>query len=201
MYILVRIIIFLVSLLLLVFVLGKQSNSKSRKPIRGIMAVVLATTVVILFSIYPVEDLFVSFSSPNKVFNYTGRGNVEHIIEGRNSSMVFGRLSNGELVYYVIPKDNGKWKIGSLEDLKMCQAITPYKGLSIIVYKYKKTEDYYIIIKDDDNTPKTIVNNYGELFFREKVGLVEGINTYFSYYYGFSSEAFIVIDGTQIRIP
>ena len=31
--------------------------------------------------------------------------------------------------------------------------------------------------------------------------IVEGINTYFSYYYGFSSEAFIVIDGTQIRIP
>ena len=87
MYILVRIIIFLVSLLLLVFVLGKQSNSKSRKPIRGIMAVVLATTVVILFSIYPVEDLFVSFyydADSKRIFQMAAHGEA-YVLDSSSS--------------------------------------------------------------------------------------------------------------------
>lgn len=197
---LVRLVIMAVILTCLVLVSKRVGVDKPARVKRIALSTVLALIVGMLTTVYPIEDAIISFSSPKDVFKYTMRGTVEHIIDGQSSSMVFGRRSGEKIQYHVIPKSNGKWKIGSITDLKVYHMQIPFPWLSITVERFKNTDDYYITVLDTSSVEKTITDRNGTAYYKGYQDIESGSCLYHAYVYCFDMDYYILVDGEKIQI-
>ena len=164
------------------------------------MTVILDLIVGVLLMVYPIEDVFISFDSIDAVFGYTSRGVVEHTIDGRNSTMAFGRREGSNVVYYVLPKDSKGWKIGSAKDLNVYHMQIPYKGLSIIVERFRDTDDYYVTIFDTSNEEKTIVDKNGTIYYKGYYDAGAGTCLYHAYVNRFDLDYYKIVNGRTIEM-
>lgn len=201
MYGLIRIIILLVILLSTGSIIHKRFGRNKKTEIKVlILTVILDLIVGVLLMVYPIEDVFISFDSIDAVFGYTSRGVVEHTIDGKNSTMAFGRREGSNVVYYVLPKDSKGWKIGSAKDLNVYHMQIPYKGLSIIVERFRDTDDYYVTIFDTSNEEKTIVDKNGTIYYKGYYDAGAGTCLYHAYVNRFDLDYYIIVNGRTIEM-
>lgn len=120
--------------------------------------VVIVSAVLVYMSTawLPVENLFVSFNSPEAVFKYCEFGSVYEAAEGRDSCLVTSKKSSGlQLAFY--PKHNTGYKINmGINGILTYELIRKEeKGfISFMLYKYKNTGDYYLIISGSSEKEK-----------------------------------------------
>ena len=91
-----------------------------------------------ILTLFPFENLFISFDSPEAVYNYMYTGAVVDVIEGENSCWVF---AEGSGPYIVLKTDTG-YKIASKSSVKTIS--NDYVQNEYLIYHVQNTSDYYI---------------------------------------------------------
>ena len=103
---------------------------KRRCSIVAFAATVILTTISALI---PIENAFVTFSSPKSAYNYNHSASVELIVDGNESDFVVGAKGETD-VYAIVPRSNNAWKIGmGLDTKRIVQTISD--GITIYVYQ------------------------------------------------------------------
>ena len=112
-----------------------------------IVSLVVALVMITSLSFVPFENAFITFNSPEASYNYTkfGKSNVELVVSGNYSDFVVDVESSSEQSYLIIPKNSDGWKIGLGINTKKIDQIF-VDGISVNLYQYKNTDDYFINI-------------------------------------------------------
>lgn len=167
----------------------------------SIVTFVVAVILTIISSLIPMENAFVTFSSPQSAYNYNHSGNVKLIVHGNNTDFVVG--ANGDAdVYTIVPKSDGGWKIGmGLDTKRIVHTISD--GISIYVYQYKSSDDYYITVLDTNGGPSEVADNHNSIFQcldKSNSTMNKSFYTYFTYINGYDNQYALTINGKTIKI-
>lgn len=156
----IRILFWLLVLIVLVYV-TRKSDAKYRKRFR-VLSLFIVVVGYILSGFLLVENYIVTFSSPESVYRYSHLGEPDIVLDGEQSSMVIA-VNGGTSTIVTIPKCDGGWKLDSGLGQKHILFET-INTAGIIVYRYRNTNDYYIIISDFSEEPLQIWDENGSMF-------------------------------------
>lgn len=182
------------------FLLIRKSNILHKR--RWILTVFTTAVVLSVMSfIIPIENVFVTFSSPESAYGYTNSGEVKLIVEGEQSDFVVGEKDSAN-VYAIIPKVSNGWKLGMGLDVKRIRQ-TISEEIIIYVYQYKDSDDYYITvfnanggtlkITDSDNSEFCYLSDFNAT-------LNKTFYTYYAYVNNFDSKYTITVNGRTIAL-
>lgn len=166
----------------------------------AIAAVVLMVFLATLFSLTPVENAFIKFSSPVAAYHYNHSGEIRLIVAGEESDFIVGAKGD-ECTYAIVPKSNGHWKIGMGFDTKRIFQATS-DGIVIYVYQYKNSSDHFITAMDTNGGELDITDSHNSEFkCMEESNDILGkeFYTYYAYVDGFDDDYCITIDGQTLR--
>ena len=136
----------------------------------------------VIFAFLPVENLFITFDSPEAAYEYYnwGGSNVELIIEGNSCDFVVDRQSEFD-TYLIIPKTTDGWKIGiGSNTRRIAQKISD--GIVLYIFQYKNTNDYFITIMDTNGGESKISDDYNTEFYALEKNNPVLKNTFITYY-------------------
>lgn len=142
-------------------------------------AAAMGTTILALL---PVENAFLTFSSPQSAYQYNHTGDVKLVVSGEITDFVVGVQGDVD-EYAILPKSDDGWKLGMGFDTKRIHQ-TVSDGIVVYVYQYKNTDDYYITILDTSGGPLELTDNRNSNFqCLEHTN--EALDTTFYTYYGY----------------
>lgn len=140
MYIILRIIITIILVLLLFLIFKGKLIYKKR--VVSLLILVAFLSLGGLLYVFPVENFFINFSSPEDVVKYHSEFPVKDYIYNDNSCLVIGG-DDGYESFKIIPKKDEKYKLPFFfEKEKITDCLFEYGLLEI--YKLKNTDDYYL---------------------------------------------------------
>lgn len=172
-----------------------------KKKLVTILTVVLCMILLSVSAMFPVENLFINFKSPESVFNYAKSGKIDEIIRGQESCMVIYSKGNSTGGHYIIPKTKKGYKVPSCFATKKVSHKFDKIGI-FDVYNVNGTQDYYVFgtvhLKDDGNEID-IFNGKNE---KVESNIVRVGNTNFIYFFldDFSNEYYLLINGEKVSI-
>jgi len=180
--------------LLLLFLAVAWLLFKRRKMFKKKIVVVLAILFLVglwwALAIFPIENFFITFKSPQSAFYYTQMGQIEGILYGNDSCMIITKGS-----YSFVLKSAYGYKITNPFSVRH---ISHFFARDFDVYNISGTNDYYVVgsaISKDDSV--NIYNNSGEL-----VGVFKTYEAnspfYFAYVNGFSKDDYALINGEKV---
>ena len=168
-----------------------------------IYILVIAAIFSIIFMFIPFENLFITFSSPEKVFNYcyTKKTKVKLVVEGKDSDLVIGEDDDAH-IYLIVPKVANGWKIGMWTNTKLI-SYEMYNSISVDVYQYKNTNDYFVSILDMNGGYSQITDSFQSEFsaLEQPIDVLE--KTYVTYctnIQDFTDEYWINVNGEKIIV-
>ena len=181
------------------FLIGKiKSINAFRKLIITFMLSVILTT---LSALIPLENVFVTFSSPESAYNYNHSGKVKLIVNGSKTDFIVGE-KNGTDVYLIVPKSDNGWKQGmGLGTKRICNKISD--GITVYVYQYKNTDDYYIVLLNTNGGPLDITaNNNSEFIYSESANSIlnKTFYTYYAYLNSFNCQYTLTVNGENVSL-
>lgn len=167
----------------------------------SIVSVAVCAVVVSLTAIYPVENIFITYQSPESVFQYTNGGQIEDVLDGQDSCLVAYSKGEGEVGEYIVPKSAVGYQIPTYRAAK--KVVQKIDNVGIFdVYTVRGTSDYYISglvhLNDTDNEIE-VLNGQGNVV---DTPIVRVGNTDFIYIYlpDFSNEYCLSVNGEIVRI-
>lgn len=175
---------------------SKTVHKRKKYIISAIVAIVLMTTLAFV----PVENLFITFNSPEAVYNYVNFGNssVKLVVDGNESDLVIGEKADSD-IYLIVPKNADGWKIGIPLNTKMITKKV-FDDIIICVYQYKNTNDYFISIFDVNGGYLQLSDSYDSDFVcseRINNSLGKTFVTYYSNISEFNSQYWLSINGEK----
>lgn len=172
-----------------------------RKQLWLISAFIMAIIITTISALIPIENAFVTFSSPQSAYNYNNSGSVKLIVNGEKTDFIVG--SKGDTnVYIIVPKSNDGWKLGMGLDTKRI-AKTISDGISVYVYQYKNSDDYYISVLDTSGGPSDVTDNRSSKFQcleKSNSALNETFYTYYAYVNDYNDQYVLTVNGKTIKI-
>jgi hypothetical protein len=155
-----------------IVILGKQGvlNKKRNMLFLFVIITLLWTGSMLL----PIENLFISFSTPEKSYSYVNSEDVKLVVYGQESALVVGE--DAEYVYLVIPRGEKGWKIGRGIDLKFISN-QYFDGIVVSIWQYKHTKEFYVEVTDIDGRECMVSDNQNSNFEILKTS-VEGEDKY-----------------------
>lgn len=142
MFSIIRVIFFIIIFLIGLFILKKSSFIHKKKFRVALIAIFVILTTIL--SLFPIENVFVTFSTPEAAFEYFHSCPAIFTVNGEKTDLVIGEKDSA-YVYRIIPKSNKGWKIGNSFDTKMkFQKIVG--EVAIDGYQYRNSEELYIEI-------------------------------------------------------
>ena len=142
----------LVFLIICGLIRKKKIMNSRRWTVIAFVSAILLTTIAALI---PIENLFITFSSPDSAYHYNHLGKVRLIVPGQQTDFVVGNDGESD-IYVIVPKKSDRWQIGMGTDLK-CAFQTTSEGIDLYVYQYKKSDDYYVIVFDANGGASNII--------------------------------------------
>ena len=139
---------------------------KKKKKISKNNVIIVAVIIVLLCTLsgmLPVENYFLTFSTPEKAFNYTNSEKVLLVVEGKDSTLVIGEDKKADYVYLLLPKCPNGWKLGRGIDKKLKEQ-TVKEEIVVSLYQYHESNDYYITILDMSGKKLEIMDSCGSSF-------------------------------------
>ncbi len=181
------------------FLIGKiKSINAFRKLIITFMLTIIFTT---LSALIPLENVFVTFSSPESAYNYNHSGKVKLIVNGSKTDFIVGEKNNTD-VYLIVPKSDNGWKQGlGLDTKRICDKISD--GITVYVYQYKNTDDYYIVLLNTNGGPLDITdNNNSEFIYSESANSIlnKTFYTYYAYLNSFNRQYTLTVNGENVSL-
>lgn len=171
------------------FIMKKTRLAKKSVIISAVAAVAICTVSYM----FPIENHFLSFSSPEKAFGYTNSERVAFVVDGQKSSLVIGEESKGKYIFSIVPKGIDEWKLGRGIDTKLEDQIVD-KDCVINLYHHKGSGDYYIsVVNAKEDT--MIYDSSGSSFVAFDMGDVSGFNSYFANVLQFDESYWINVNG------
>ena len=175
----------------------KAINACRKLTITFMLAIILTT----LSALIPLENVFVTFSSPESAYNYNHSGKVKLIVNGSKTDFIVGE-KNGTDVYLIVPRSNSGWKQGMGFDTKrICNKISD--GITVYVYQYKNTDDYYIVLLNTNGGPLDITDNKNsEFIYSENANSIlnKTFYTYYAYLNSYNNQYTLTINGETISL-
>lgn len=175
-----------------------KTNRKRGFYIISFVFAVLCSTLSFLF---PFENVFVTFSTPESAFSYANLGNVKLVIDGSKTNFVVAEKGDTN-IYSIIPKTEKGWKLSVGIDTKnIIQKVC--NGIVIYVYQYKNTDDYYITIFDTNGGPLGVADSYNSEFSystRIDEHLNETFYTYYTYVQELDNQYCLTVNGRSISL-
>lgn len=163
----------------LVALLGRSMivRSKLKKKRRAVILLLISTAALwIVFSIFPLEYQFLTFSSPEKACRYREMGNspVQLVVEGEETAAVIAYRGDRPIVELLL-KAGDRWKLdggfsSSYRTGKVLDA-----GL-VRLYRYRETREYYLCVTGSGTQPPELKDSRNTEFqcsVKEAVGLKE----------------------------
>ena len=198
-FVIIRLAFFGIAFILSFFSIKKShSIYKHRLSIVAFVAAVILTTISALI---PIENLFVTFSSLKSAYSYNHSASIKLVVDGNESDFVVG-TKGGTYVYAIVPRSNNAWKMGMGSDIRrMVQTISD--GVTIYVYQYKNTNDYYITVLDTNGGSSDITDNRNSKFEhldKANSTLNKTFYTYFAFIDSFDEQYALTVNGKSIRI-
>lgn len=181
------------------FLIGKiKSINAFRKLIITFMLTIIFTT---LSALIPLENVFVTFSSPESAYNYNHSGKVKLIVNGSKTDFIVGEKNNTD-VYLIVPKSDNGWKQGlGLDTKRICDKISD--GITVYVYQYKNTDDYYIVLLNTNGGPLDITdNNNSEFIYSESANSIlnKTFYTYYAYLNSFNRQYTLTVNVENVSL-
>ena len=177
---------------------------KSKVICKSILYVVftsISVALIVVLAFLPFENLFVNFNSPKAAYEYYnfGKSNIELVVEGNDCDFVID-CKNDFDTYLIIPKTTDGWKIGIGSNTKrIVQKLSG--GVSVYVYQYKNTSDYFITVLDTHGGESIVSDDYNTKFYsleRENNSLGKTFVTYYAHIPNFNSQYSIIVNGNEI---
>ena len=179
-------------------------SKATRKLLLRIVVCVAGSVFTFILAFIPVENLFITFSSPVKAYEYWnfGKTNIVLTVEGTESTFVVDRHDNTNTVL-IIPKTADGWKVGIGTYVRIVsQTITD--RVYVDVNQYKNTNDYYLFIFDSTGGEAVIKDAYNTEFQSFKQ-VDNKLNKTFFYYYAcvpeYTPEYSVTVNGITIPDP
>lgn len=171
--------------------------------LRKINIIVLGVLILILCTIsglFPVENYFVTFSTPEEAYSYMNFEKVKLVVEGNKSAFVVGEKDRADYDYLVIPRNQNGWKLGRGVDIKLKEQKI-IEGIFVDIYEYKDGDDYYVTVLDMSGKELEILDSCDSRFIKLSYDNEEIDNNYSSYYasiLSFDENYWISVNGKQI---
>ena len=167
----------------------------------SLISFAVAVILITISALIPIENCFVTFSSPELAYNYNHTGDVKLIVDGEKTNFVISEKGYVD-DYIIIPKSINGWKLGmGLDTRKVVQKI--FDGITIYVYQYNNTNDYYITISDTNGCSLNISDNHDSEFqFLDKYNstLNKTIYTYYAYINTFNDQYLLNVNGKIVKV-
>lgn len=161
----------------------RRSGHSTRRH-RTILFLLAAFLVGVLYLI-PVENLFVTFASPEEAYRYANTGTAGTVMEGKTTCFVVASDGKTESCL-IIPRAGHGWKIGRGVDTR-CVNRQISDVASVQVYQYKDTDDFYVVISGIQAGELEVSDNRGSAFFATR-NFVQALDaeyyTYYAYVFG-----------------
>ena len=169
-----------------------------------IVSTVLSMVLAIVLMFVPFENLFVTFDSPKAAYEYyiLGKSNIELIVEGDACDFIVDRKSDVDSIL-IIPKTADGWKIGiGLNTKRIVDKLS--NGISLSVYQYKDTNDYFLTVFDTNGGESTILDENNTEFIPLEERHVDPLGRTFVSYYAhmtdFNPKDVVVVNGNKISL-
>lgn len=195
----IRIVFFVIIFAICVLLIWKSRLIHKRRWYLSALAVTIVLTTLSAF--VPIENAFITFSSPTAAFEHINTGNVKLIVNGEETDFVVAEKGNADS-YLIIPKAGNGWKMGLGTDTKRI-AHKFSNGVSIEVYQYKNTGDYYITVLNTEGGMLEISDNHNSEFSyldKQNASLNETFYTYYAYVKNFDAQYILTVNGKTISI-
>ena len=198
-YVMFRFLFWILLLVIFLLLIKKlHINHRFRWTAITFIITLVLTTIVYLF---PIENAFMTFSSPQSAYRYNHFGYVNLVINGKQTDFVVA--SNGDTdLYSIVPKTKEGWKIGMGSDTRIIsQTITD--GIVIYVYQYKNSDDYYIIISNTNEGPLKISDSCDSKFIssnKTSSAVNKDYYTYYAYINNFNAMYEVIINDKVVEI-
>ena len=198
-FIAIRLIIWLV--ILIVFIIKTRNSKSFQKKLVSVLMILACTLLLFASTMFPTENLLVSFKSPESVFNYVKSGKIDKIIYGKNSCMIIYSKNNSTGGHYIIPKAKNGFRIPDTFATAKVSHKFDKSGI-FDVYNVKGTRDYYIfgtVHLNDSKNEVEILNDKNEKITSEIFRIKK---TSFIYFYlnDFENKYYLLINGKKVSI-
>lgn len=124
---------------------GISISHAVRKRALIISSIVLIGLLLSFTMMFPVENLFFSFDTPEDVFHYTNTGDIYGRVDGESSSMILYATSSNTISEYIVPKIDAGYVIPTYLSNKTVWDSFSAHGI-VQVYWQKGTQDHYVMV-------------------------------------------------------
>lgn len=198
-FVIIRLVLWSIAFIISLLLIRKSRAIHKRR--WSIVAFVVTVILTTISALIPIENALITFSSPESAYNYNNSGNIKLIVDGEKTNFVIGTKGDTD-IYAIVPKSNGGWKIGmGLDTKKVIQTISD--GITIYVYQYKNTNDYFITVLDTKGGSSDITDNlHSEFKYLEKSNSTLGktFYTYYAYINDFNDQYALTVNDKLIKI-
>ena len=160
-----------------------------------IASIILYTALLFI----PFENHFVSFTSPEDVYNYCKAPiKATHVIYGKNTAMVMSK--NGEKnLFMIIPKVENGWQLDSRISAKS-ETYVISEDITVNIKQYRNTNEFYIFVYDTSKKIGHISDSENSSFTKLNEQEDTLCNTFCAYIEGVNKDYWIEVDGQNICI-
>lgn len=201
MYIIIRLTIIFIIVIVALILLKKEKIRFGKKE------KVLSVVLICALFLFPFENLFVEFSSPQAAFVYQQSGKIIKTIYGKESALVIYKQKD-TISYSVHVKDEDRWKLASKfnQEVRFIPIENP-KGEYVATLCGTDTSNEYFILLDEINVKSEISNIkvsdnqnsvFNEFFEMNKLGNYN--ITHYSVIYKEDEEYALLIEGEEYDI-
>lgn len=186
-------------ILIIVLSLINKSQIINKRRLHLASFIIIAILTSLLYFI-PVENLFISFSSPEKAFNYINSWKIQHIVNGSETDLIISG-KNETNTCKILPKTDKGWKISTGLETKKYKGF--HNGISIGVYRYKNSNDYYVVLFNTDGGKIDVSDSRGSQFsFVNKTDTAssEPIYYYCTCVYNLDDMYVLNLNGEEVKI-
>ena len=167
---------------------------------------IVAFGVVVALSFLPIENLFITFDSPQAVYRYMSNEklNDEIVVEGENCDLLINSISSStsekKREIFFVPKTSDGYKL--YRPFASSLKVYIEDGFSFDVHRYKDTNDYFITFTVYSEDAEVSDKYNSEFYTRMTYNYVlkQTTITYYASIPEFDSDYFVVIDGKEIKL-
>lgn len=199
-YIIIRILFG--AILLCGFFLWLRKCKSIKKKVISISSIVIISILISLSALVPVENIFISFSSAQDAFTYCQTGEIDEIVEGKESTMVLFSNGNSNSMC-IFPKTKNGWKIGTFFSYETIFSMVVDKKI-VDVYRTKGTDDCYVLIYDYFSSELGNISDSKHSKFLHNIKKINNLDQlqikYFTYVGHLDENYTLFINGVPIEI-
>lgn len=188
-------IFLLIPIVLFVIILIRKFR---RKTVEKILVLILCVVLSLTLFIFPFENFFYSFSTPEKLFNYISTDKIVDIVYGENSCMIYYQTSKNSYSYTFSKRNNGRYMLLNSFSYKRVSSKLDSNG-SFNVYNILGTEDFYVLA-NINSAAKVDVYDGNDFKIETDMKRVNNTNFVFFSVTNLTNEYYLLIDSNKVSI-